>query len=80
MERSFSAEFVIKKHGLGMLEKPNPGARCQAEAILKGCSHIEALVIKKKKRKNSTQIIQARPSLDAFVIAYAALPRKEETK
>lgn len=60
-----------------MLEKPNPGARCQAEAILRGCSHIEALVIKKK--KNSTQIIQAGPSLDAFVIAYAALPRKEKT-
>lgn len=55
--------------------KPNRTPERWVEASLGGCSHTEAAL-----NKNSTQIIQHRPSLDAFVIAWAALPRKEKGK
>lgn len=82
-EHSSAAEFTMKKYGWGHVGKPK---RCSTSPGWgrsprpRQLSHRGAADQKKKREKNSAQITQARPSLDAFVIASAALPRKEKTK
>ena len=66
--------FLIKN---GLLEKDSGTKKTQSpEQNAERRPFSEAALT--QKHTNSVQIIQARPSLDAFVIASAALPRKKK--
>lgn len=73
--RSRSAYGTFLYSRIHVLEKPNGGEARQAEATLTLRPRRSG-----KKEKDSAQMTQAGPSLDACVIARAALPRTEKTK